>query len=224
MLQSKVASSDIIYRSARYSDIPALSKIACKSFDFYSFMDNEDKLYKMNELYFMKYYAVSTFSRVAVLDNVPIGFIFGAAKNKRRPLLHFGTRLATIPRSIRIRLEWKRFPDIYKSFINENEVYNSIEPDEKLVLDGQITLFAIDEKYRGLGIGKTLLLSLREHFENENVKRVYLLTDNICDYEFYDRYGFERKASSNIEILRHNKPFELNAFRYEMNLLDWLKK
>ena len=108
-------------------------------------------------------------------------------------------------------------PKYYRSFIGQKELYDSLEPQIS-GLDGDITLFAVSSEARGHGIGKNLIEQLYSHFRRHKVKRIYVLTDNMCTYEFYEKQGFERTRTGSIEIIRNNKPFVLEAYRYEKDL------
>ena len=160
----------VVYREAKYSDIPELCGIVSEAFDFGSFLDNEKDLYSMTKCFLGQYFVISSFCQVAVLNGKIVGVIF-----------------------------------------------DSLEPQIS-GLDGDITLFAVSSEARGHGIGKNLIEQLYSHFRRHKVKRIYVLTDNMCTYEFYEKQGFERTRTGSIEIIRNNKPFVLEAYRYEKDL------
>lgn len=207
----------VVYREAKYSDIPELCGIVSEAFDFGSFLDNEKDLYSMTKCFLGQYFVISSFCQVAVLNGKIVGVIFGLAKTQNWPLLHFGAKIKLAPCNLGFVLKSILKPKYYRSFIGQKELYDSLEPQIS-GLDGDITLFAVSSEACGHGIGKNLIEQLYSHFRRHKVKRIYVLTDNMCTYEFYEKQGFERTRTGSIEIIRNNKPFVLEAYRYEKDL------
>lgn len=57
---------------------------------------------------------------------------------------------------------------------------------------GEVTLFVVDQHYRGHGIGKQLLNRFLQYAQQRRVNRVTLYTDPLSNWQFYERYGFRR--------------------------------
>ena len=49
----------------------------------------------------------------------------------------------------------------------------------------------MDENYRGNGIGKKLMNRFIDYAKQNNAKSVYLITDENCNWKFYQIVGFE---------------------------------
>nr|WP_246566699.1 GNAT family N-acetyltransferase [Tissierella simiarum] len=60
-----------------------------------------------------------------------------------------------------------------------------------------LTLFAVIEECRGLGVGKTLISYLDEYLKEHNTHNIYLYTDSACNYGFYDNHGFVQLGEEN---------------------------
>lgn len=56
--------------------------------------------------------------------------------------------------------------------------------------DGEILLFVVDAAYRGHGIGKTLMGHFLEYAKQNKLKNVFLATDPLCNWVFYEKIGF----------------------------------
>ena len=79
--------------------------------------------------------------------------------------------------------------------------------------DNEIKLFFVAEKSRGTGLGKTLMNRYVEHCRINNIKSIILITDEGCNYGFYEYYGYERVNQIHSSILA--KPeLEYNGYTY----------
>jgi ribosomal protein S18 acetylase RimI-like enzyme len=64
--------------------------------------------------------------------------------------------------------------------------------------DNEVTLFAVDSKFRGKGLGRKLMDHILADLPER--QRIRLTTDELCTYQFYERYGFVRKTSYQEEL------------------------
>lgn len=55
--------------------------------------------------------------------------------------------------------------------------------------DGEISILIVNSEYRGQGIGKKLLLEIFEYAKKDNIKKLQILTDESCNYIFYEKFG-----------------------------------
>ena len=73
---------------------------------------------------------------------------------------------------------------------------------------GEVSFFAIDSRYRGMGLGKILFNALISYMESESVKDFYLFTDTSCNFGFYERQGMKRRGEK-------AHPFTLKKIKQE---------
>ena len=95
-----------------------------------------------------------------------------------------------------------------------HEIYHNFSRKHKGEFDGVLTLFAVNENCRGLGVGKTLLAGLLEYLKKQDVKHIYLYTDTTCNYGFYEYQGFERLEEQSIVLTKDGHSFDMDVFLY----------
>ena len=60
--------------------------------------------------------------------------------------------------------------------------------------DSSIELFVVSPRLRGKGVGGRLFSSAREYMVDNGARGFYLMTDDGCDFGFYDHAGMTRVA------------------------------
>lgn len=79
-------------------------------------------------------------------------------------------------------------------------------PDElKNHFDGEVSMLIIDEKIRGKGIGKKLLLELFELAKKDKMKNLQILTDDSCSYYIYESLGCQKVYETVVENKEYGK-------------------
>lgn len=58
--------------------------------------------------------------------------------------------------------------------------------------DGEIAILIVDKKFRGQKIGKKLLQTTFELARRDHMKNLQILTDESCNYKFYERMGCKK--------------------------------
>lgn len=108
-----------------------------------------------------------------------------------------------------------------KALKEYEENYNYLPENIKDNFDGEISILILDEKYRGRGIGKKILLEVFNLAKKDNVKNLRILTDESCNYNIYKKLGCEKV----FETIIKNKEYEkcegaeyTRAFVYEKTL------
>lgn len=104
------------------------------------------------------------------------------------------------------------------SYKDMTTIYKQLIADHKHDFDGVLTLFAVSEKSRGLGIGTTLLLGFKEYLNRNKVKQIYLYTDSSCNTGFYDSQGFQQIEKANLNIANNKHLKSLEVYLYSLNL------
>jgi len=57
-------------------------------------------------------------------------------------------------------------------------------------LDCEVELFVVDAAYRGQGLGRALLDRFVDHLRDQNKRTLYLYTNMVSNWRFYEKYGF----------------------------------
>ena len=59
----------------------------------------------------------------------------------------------------------------------------------------EITLLAVGESARGMGIGSVLIDAATTYLAEEGARRAFLYTDTDCTWQFYEHHGFKRAGT-----------------------------
>ena len=112
---------------------------------------------------------------------------------------------------------------------NKQAMYNylnnySYTPKElENYFDGEISIIIVDEKYRNTGLGKEMILKIFDEAKNDNMKNIQILTDESCNYKFYENVGCVKVYEKTILNGEPNKCGNSKSevgFIYEKKLMD----
>ena len=108
-----------------------------------------------------------------------------------------------------------------KAFKEYENNYNYIPEELKNHFDGEVSILIVDEDYRGKKIGKKLLLDVFELAKKDNMKNIQIVTDESCNYKFYESLGCKKVYETiveNKEIEQLGNGYTEKAFIYEKKL------
>lgn len=165
---------------------------------------------KLSKLYLYSCLSNQTYTQVALINDIPIGIIMGKDIKKYKSKFYYKIKQLFYTISILLSSEGKKVLSIFSNveYIDKellNECNNNYE--------GELSFFAINSKYRGLGIGKTLFNNLLNYMKNQNINNFYLFTDTSCNYKFYEIQGMNRKSSKSITLMQ-NSPMTFYLYDY----------
>lgn len=99
--------------------------------------------------------------------------------------------------------------------------YNYVPKELKNYFDGEVSILIVDEDYRGKKIGEKLLLKVFECAKKDNMKNLQIMTDESCNYKFYENLGCKKVYETiieNKEIGQLGNGYTEKAFIYEKKL------
>ena len=99
--------------------------------------------------------------------------------------------------------------------------YNYVPKELKNYFDGEVSILIVDEDYRGKKIGEKLLLKVFECAKKDNMKNLQIMTDESCNYKFYENLGCKKVYETiveNKEIGQIGNGYTEKAFIYEKKL------
>jgi len=148
--------------------------------------------------------AYSDWRKVACDSESVIGFLFGATRRKKS----LRTTLDILRSSIifTFRSYTRRPGDLRKLF---SFFCRNILTESKVFLhssdaDGEVAFFVINESYRGLGIGRSLMNGFLDFAKRTGVSEVSVYTTNPgCNWKFYEIAGFKVKASFDDDLVSY---------------------
>lgn len=212
--------NELTYRKIEKTDYEEVKKIINEAFKLYKLVDDKELLNKVLTIYLHSCLQETTYSLIATKDNKPIGVILGnVSKNNsiKNSIYHFGVVLSNY---ISIALRNSKEKKELKQFGTVSKAYEKLLEYRKDEFQGSITLFAVREGYRGFGIGKTLVNNLLNYMRENQVKKLYLFTDTICNYGFYESQGFKRVDTITLDMSSqsHDSISSLDVFLYSYDL------
>ena len=153
-----------------------------------------------------------TFSRVALMNDKPIGFIL--VKNiaiHRCPLKYRLKQMKSIL-SLYLSKEGRKVTQI---FANVNGIDKRLLADVDKSYPAELALFAVDTSCRGKGIGKRLFDSALGYLKEQGLNEFYLFTDTSCNYGFYEHQGMVRRCEREHVFIIKGQQAKMNFFIYD---------
>ena len=118
-----------------------------------------------------------TFSRIALLNNKPVGIIL--VKNRAIHKCPVKYRLKQIESILSLYLS-KEGRKVSKIFGSVNGIDKQLLADVNKSYPAELSLFAVDCSCRGKGIGKQLFNAALEYLKEQKLNEFYLFTDTSC--------------------------------------------
>ena len=142
------------------------------------------------------YAATATWQEVACVSDKVVGMLFGKIKSDLPRLAGLGTVLADSRVHLRFLLgRFGKVPNrmkIVRLAIADDRNIRNNSPEA----DGEVTFLVVDEGFRGRGIGKELMDRFVAYARSKHVKKITVnTTEPVCNWEFYEQYGFRRYRS-----------------------------
>lgn len=178
----------IEFREYKKEDRQYLENIIRKTWQ-YDLFCSKKVAGRMASLYLASCLANQTYTKVALIDNKPVGIIM--AKNIKEYKGKIGLIFNQFKEGLQLYLN-KEGRETLKVFSGINDLDKELLKKRNKEYQGEIAFFAVNEKCRGTGIGKSLFNLAMEYFKKEGVYDFYLYTDDTCNYGFYEHQGLLR--------------------------------
>lgn len=211
---------NIIYRPINENDYAQLKNLICHSFNLDQYIHNINLLSSIKSEYLYSCLAEATYTCVAEKQGKIIGIIMGKANNNYFIKYKFYSILKTYWYQMKCTLYGLKYKHQLQGYRQIHNIYKKFSLKHQNEFDGVLTLFIVDEYYRGLGIGKTLFNNLLKYLKQQQVKKIYLYTDTTCNYYFYEKHGFKRVEAELLQIHKKHSLFNMTIFLYEYTLIN----
>lgn len=201
----------IILREYQKTDRQALENIVREAWKYDKFCTPKTA-WRMAKVYLNSCLTNQTFTKVAVIDNTPVGIIMGKDIQKHKCPLS-------------LRLTW--FRSIFALLISKegreiSKIFDSVQGIDKELLSccgknyqGELAFFAISEQCRGKGLGRKLFESVVEYMRSQGISQFYLFTDTSCNYPFYEHLGLIRRCEKKQVIDVKGEKGDMTFFIYD---------
>ena len=210
---------DITYRKINKNDYNYIKDMMNKNFYLYEYIEDKRILDTFLNSYLYNCLAEKTFSMVAEKDGKTVGIILGNAKQEYKTYKASLNIIKAFYYTLLTGIKAKIYKTNIKQYKGIVEIYNKLMKKANKNFDGVLTLFVVNDKYQGYGIGKKLLSYFFEYEKQNNVKNIYVYTDSKCNYKFYDSQGFKKINEDVFKVKTINNQFDLNIFLYEYNFI-----
>lgn len=201
----------VILREYRETDRQALEDVIRETWNYDRFCSPKTAA-KMARVYLYSCLTNQTFTRVAVMDNVPVGIIMGKNIEKHKCPFSLGVKWIKSIISLYISKEGRKISKIFHNVQGiDNELLSRCHKDYQ----GELAFFAISRKCRGKGIGKQLFQSVLEYMKGEHIREFYLFTDTSCNYGFYEHQGMMRRCEKEHVIDTGREKDNMTFFIYD---------
>lgn len=205
-------------RNIRKEDIDPIKAIIADTWNAKDFIDDEVIINAAVTMMFISpVLNKSTFGRVAILDGEVIGVIFGSRDGETA-----SCRLLQEDYTSELLKLLNLNDEERKLFIEltsmTNEAYSKLIRGKENDFQGCLEFFAVSEAARGKGIGKKLLSEFVSYLRDTKATKIYVYTDTMSNYGFYEHNGFIRLDE---EVTVFNLPsgtLENTNYIYEYNL------
>lgn len=205
----------VIYRNLRKEDYFEIENLIANSFNLKNYLPNERTLTEMKHSYLQSCLAEQTYCCVAEIDGIVVGVIMGNSKKQYRLLNHFRPCISSFYHSLAMNVIARKNGCSLNDYHNLHKTYAKLIKNRINKYDGVLTLFAVNENYRGYGIGTQLLKNVEGYFNKNNVEHIYLFTDSLCNTQFYDNHNFMRVKNMKIEMKSVSHKIMLDVYLYE---------
>ena len=109
-----------------------------------------------------------------------------------------------------------------KAMYQYNCNYSYLPKNLEKQYDGEISILIVDKSCRGNNVGKELLIDTFNKARDDDMEKVYILTDESCNYKVYEKLGCKKvyeKIINNEEPNICENSIQEKGFVYEKNLL-----
>lgn len=209
---------NIQYRPIEKRDYSEVGDLLCQTFGLYHYVSNPEELEILKRQYVYSCLAEATYTCVAVENDHVIGVIMGNAKSDYFLWNHLSAIGATGWYNLKLLRLSRKCRSGIQGYRQLHKVYRAFSQRHKGEFDGVLTLFAVEERCQGLGIGRALLLGLLTYLQSCKTKKIYLYTDSTCNVAFYKHHGFVPLEKEMISILRDGEAFSIDVFLYSYSL------
>ncbi|AZH29536.1 GNAT family N-acetyltransferase [Paenibacillus sp. M-152] len=173
-------------RDIRKKDIEPIKAIIADTWNAKDFIEDEGVINAAVTMMFISSILnKSTFGRVATLDGEVIGVIFGSRVGETTSY-----RMLQEDYTSEL-LQLLNLNDIERKVFVEltsmtNEAYSKLIRGKEDEFQGCLEFFAVSEKARGKKIEKKLFNELISYLRDTKATKIYVYTDTMSNYGFYD--------------------------------------
>lgn len=201
----------IVLREYRKSDRPALIEIIRDTWQYDKFASPKTAQ-KLARAYLDSCLTNQTFTQVALVDEVPVGIIMVKDRRNHKCPLRFRLNLFGSVASLFFSKEGRMVTKIFSSV---EKIDAQLLKDSPIDYQGEVAFFAVNAKYRGMGLGNKLFEAAQDYMKGQQISSFFLFTDTTCNYPFYEHRGMKRRGEHNHTFEAKGRSGTLTLFIYD---------
>lgn len=195
--------SRVSFRVLQKEDYSLIEKMISDTWEYQTFCEENKTVKRLARFYLQSCLMEQNFVKVALVNDEVVGIVMAKSNKSSRFSLQYG--ISSLYAYLLLMLT-KEGRHIGKMFAKFHKVNTALLEQSNQTFDGELVFFVLDEKARGMGIGKQLLQQVKDYMHSECATSFYLFSDSTCNYAFYENQGLERIAQ---------KPFSLQPYHDE---------
>ena len=205
-------SDEIICKEYTENDLPFLTDIVIKVWGFDDIL-SEKNAKLIAELNLYSFLNTATFTKAALKDKIPVGFLIGKITNSKLNNI-YENKIKEIKSKMSKNIEGIVSLLVYKKIKSIN---NNLYKRANKNYDAELSFFAVSKDYQGVGIGKALFEEFNNYLKENNINNLYLYTDTYCNYKFYEHFGMHKIKEKHFSI-PFTKKFDIDFYLYDKDL------
>jgi len=210
--------SHVTYRPYRKADAERAKQLINQAFFIHRYTGGEGPLLATAlEVDLRQSLSHSSFAEVAELDGKVVGVLMGRVVGQPHLPPHRANMLRLWFTVAKMRIIGRHQTNGVSQFFAFSKAYKKLMKQavaERGPLGSEITVFAVDSAMRGAGVGKHLYRDFCAQLKQSENSKFYLFTDTLCSFEFYEKQGMERAASTPMKMNLTDMPSEIGIYLY----------
>jgi len=169
-------------------------------------------------LIFLKHSSYS----VTAMDSsgIPCGYLLGRCTPRSHRSLRSRYRDAILSLSASLRqyidgvlLRTSKYGRIYLEHRRDTQrALSTLERSVPADCEGELILFAVSGDLRGKGIGSQLIAYFQDYLRRNGCGRYYLCADDYCNTGYYEKHGYMRVASTDVDYKDGRKGMRFHLY------------
>lgn len=203
----------ITYREICQEDYNSIKKLIDEVWDLNQFCDTARGLEDSLNIYLQSSLLDISYGKAAILDGKVVGILLGKDDSEKILFNRFSVLWQLVKSSVSLLFHSTRqMRQQLKNALKISKTEQEMIGAQKKIFTGHIELLIVGKEAQGLGVGKALVDGFISYAVHGNENAVYVQTDTLCNYGFYEHQGFERLDSTEIAL---NDDDQITLFLYQ---------
>ena len=162
----------------------------------------------------------STWLEVACVSDRAVGLLFGRMDSDRTPVTELRMLLSGLRLGCKAILG--QYGRIKKplTLLRKGIATGALVKRRSPAAEAVVELFVVDSEHRGRGIGRALMDRFVTAAKRKGAHTVALHTDQLCNWRFYEKYGFKRWSAFTEIVSSYLKGKNVEGYIYVIEMDD----